>query len=40
VTGPPETFFVDAGGVVRYRHVGPLTDAVLDEQLAAIGVDR
>jgi DsbE subfamily thiol:disulfide oxidoreductase len=40
VTGPPETFFVDAGGVVRYRHVGPLTDAVLDAQLAAIGVDR
>ena len=23
VTGPPETFFVDADGIVRYRHVGP-----------------
>lgn len=38
VTGPPETFFVDASGIVRYRHVGPLTRSVLDEQLAAIGV--
>ncbi|HEX6139437.1 MAG TPA: DsbE family thiol:disulfide interchange protein [Candidatus Limnocylindria bacterium] len=40
VTGPPETFFVDATGVVRYRHVGPLTAEVLDEQLAALGLDR
>lgn len=36
VTAPPETFFVDADGVVRYRHVGPLTAEVLDEQLAAL----
>jgi cytochrome c biogenesis protein CcmG/thiol:disulfide interchange protein DsbE len=40
VTGPPETFFVDASGIVRYRHVGPLTTEVLDEQLAAIGLSR
>jgi len=40
VTGPPETFFVDAAGVVRYRHVGPLNDQVLREQLAALGLDR
>lgn len=38
VTGPPETFFVDAGGIVRYRHVGPLTNEVLAEQLRAIGI--
>lgn len=38
VTGPPETFFVDASGVVRYRHVGPLTAEVLVEQLAALGI--
>lgn len=38
VTAPPETFFVDADGVVRYRHVGPLTAEVLDEQLAALGL--
>jgi cytochrome c biogenesis protein CcmG/thiol:disulfide interchange protein DsbE len=40
VTGPPETFFVDASGIIRYRHVGPLTTEVLDEQLAAIGLSR
>lgn len=38
VTGPPETFFVDANGVVRYRHVGPLSPEVLSEQLAALGL--
>ena len=38
VTGPPETFFVDADGIVRYRHVGPLTADVLAEQLPRIGV--
>lgn len=39
VTGPPETFFVDADGIVRYRQVGPLTTDVLREQLAALGVE-
>jgi cytochrome c biogenesis protein CcmG, thiol:disulfide interchange protein DsbE len=38
VTGPPETFFVDAQGVVRYRQVGPLTAEVMAEQLAALGI--
>jgi len=38
VTGPPETFFVDAAGIVRYRHVGPLTPEVMRQQLAALGV--
>jgi cytochrome c biogenesis protein CcmG/thiol:disulfide interchange protein DsbE len=38
VTGPPETFFVDPNGVVRYRHVGPLSPEVLSEQLAALGL--
>jgi cytochrome c biogenesis protein CcmG, thiol:disulfide interchange protein DsbE len=38
VTGPPETFFVDAEGVVRYHHVGPLTADLLAEQLAALEV--
>jgi cytochrome c biogenesis protein CcmG/thiol:disulfide interchange protein DsbE len=40
VTGPPETFFVDGTGIVRFRHVGPLNEQVLAEQLAAIGLDR
>jgi cytochrome c biogenesis protein CcmG/thiol:disulfide interchange protein DsbE len=38
VTGPPETFFVDADGIVRYRHVGPLTADVLAEQLPTLGI--
>jgi cytochrome c biogenesis protein CcmG/thiol:disulfide interchange protein DsbE len=38
VTGPPETFFVDAAGIVRARHVGPLTAAVLAEELPLIGI--
>jgi cytochrome c biogenesis protein CcmG/thiol:disulfide interchange protein DsbE len=38
VTGPPETFFVDAAGIVRYHQVGPLTPEVLAQQLPAIGI--
>ncbi len=38
VLGPPETFFVDAEGVVRAKHYGPLTEAALAEYLALIGV--
>ena len=33
VYGVPETFLIDADGVVRYKHVGPLTHDVLAEQL-------
>ena len=39
VTGPPETFFVDASGIVRARYVGPLTAAAMAEQLAALGLE-
>lgn len=28
VTGVPETFVIDSGGRVRYRHAGPLTEEV------------
>jgi cytochrome c biogenesis protein CcmG/thiol:disulfide interchange protein DsbE len=38
VTGPPETFFVDAQGIVVARHVGPLTAAVVARELAALGL--
>ena len=34
--GVPETYFVAADGTVAYRHLGPVTPTVLDEQLAAI----
>ncbi|MGH2444444.1 MAG: redoxin family protein [Candidatus Limnocylindria bacterium] len=40
VSGPPETFFVDADGIVRDKQFGPLTDALMDERLASIGVSR
>ena len=33
VYGVPETFLIDAAGVVRYKHVGPLTREVLAQQL-------
>lgn len=36
VTGPPETFFVDADGVVRDKQFGPLTDALMSQRLASI----
>lgn len=38
VTGPPETFFVDSQGIVVARHVGPLTNAVVARELAALGL--
>lgn len=38
VTGPPESFFVDAAGIVRLHHVGPLTPEALRDGLTAIGV--
>lgn len=40
VLGPPETFFVDADGIVRAKHYGPLTEAAMAEYLALIGVTR
>jgi cytochrome c biogenesis protein CcmG/thiol:disulfide interchange protein DsbE len=39
VTGPPETFFVDADGIVRAKQFGPLTAETMAAHLAAIGVD-
>ncbi len=32
VYGAPETFLIDPGGRVVYRHVGPLTDAVWERE--------
>lgn len=34
IYGAPETFLVDANGIVRWKHVGPLTDAIVDDVLA------
>ena len=33
VTGAPETFIVDANGVIRYKQVGPITSEVWEETL-------
>ncbi|SDP30410.1 cytochrome c biogenesis protein CcmG, thiol:disulfide interchange protein DsbE [Pseudomonas congelans] len=35
VYGAPETFLIDAQGVIRYKHVGVIDDAVWREKLAA-----
>ncbi len=32
VTGVPETYIVDASGVIRYKHVGPLTVQSLEDE--------
>jgi cytochrome c biogenesis protein CcmG, thiol:disulfide interchange protein DsbE len=33
VYGAPETFFVDAQGVIRFKHIGPLTDEVVRREI-------
>lgn len=33
VTGAPESFIVDAGGVIRYKHVGPITPEIWEGTL-------
>jgi cytochrome c biogenesis protein CcmG/thiol:disulfide interchange protein DsbE len=35
VYGAPETFYIDAGGLVQYRHVGPMTLEVWDREFAS-----
>ncbi len=38
VTGPPETYFVDANGIVRDKQFGPLDSASVAARLASIGI--
>ncbi len=33
VYGVPETFLIDKRGVIRFKHVGPVTEQVLNEKL-------
>ncbi len=33
IYGAPESFLVDAAGIVRWKHVGPLTDAMVKDEL-------
>ncbi|MEX0900037.1 MAG: DsbE family thiol:disulfide interchange protein [Gammaproteobacteria bacterium] len=36
VYGTPETFVVDREGVIRYKHVGPLTDDIIAGELVPL----
>lgn len=33
IYGAPETFLVDAEGIIRWKHVGPVSDAIIDNEL-------
>lgn len=33
IYGAPETFLVDADGIVRWKHVGPMTEATVRDEL-------
>jgi cytochrome c biogenesis protein CcmG/thiol:disulfide interchange protein DsbE len=35
----PETFLVDRAGIIRYKHIGPLTPQVIAERLDPL-IDR
>jgi cytochrome c biogenesis protein CcmG/thiol:disulfide interchange protein DsbE len=36
VYGVPETFVIDKQGIVRYKQVGPLSNAVIDEKIVPL----
>jgi len=33
VYGVPETFVIDQAGIVRYKHIGPLTEAIVSQKI-------
>ncbi len=33
VYGVPETFVIDAKGIIRYKHIGPITPQVVDREI-------
>jgi len=35
VYGAPETFFIDANGLVQYRHVGAMTPDIWEREFAS-----
>jgi cytochrome c biogenesis protein CcmG/thiol:disulfide interchange protein DsbE len=39
VTGPPESYFIDADGIVRAKQFGPLTSEALRARLATVGIN-
>ena len=36
VTGPPESYLVDGQGIVRFKQFGPLTQAVITDQVGRL----
>lgn len=36
VYGPPETFIISKGGIILYRHIGPITPDVFKEKLLPV----
>lgn len=36
VSGPPESYVIDANGIVRYKQFGPLTQQVIADQVAPL----
>jgi len=36
VYGVPETFVIDKGGIIRFKHIGPLTPEVLNTQIVPL----
>ncbi len=36
VSGPPESYVIDARGIVRYKQFGPLTDQVIADQVGRL----
>lgn len=36
VFGAPETYFIDASGIIRYKHVGDLNERIWNEELKAV----
>lgn len=36
IYGVPETFFIDAEGIIRYKQVGPVTPEVIEQQVESL----
>lgn len=36
VYGIPETFFIDRRGMITYKHIGPVTDEIMDTWITAL----
>jgi cytochrome c biogenesis protein CcmG/thiol:disulfide interchange protein DsbE len=36
VYGVPETFVIDRAGVIRFKHIGPITAAVLEQKIVPL----